>query len=87
MANDNAKVKEEADKLADTFEKVADFWSKRNKEDAVMMANATRDAAKQIADSKTPAEQNAAVAKVQQTCAPCHKEYREGTPGNYKIKS
>ena len=49
MANDNAKVATEANKLADTFQQVSDFWAKRQKDDAVKMAQATRDAAKEAA--------------------------------------
>jgi hypothetical protein len=86
MANDNAKVATEAGKLADTFQHIADFWMKKQKDDAVKMAQATRDAALEIASSNTPDTQNAAVAKVQGTCGGCHRVYREGTAGNYKVK-
>jgi hypothetical protein len=86
MANDNAKVATEAGKLADTFQHVADFWMKKQKDDAVKMAQATRDAALEIASSNTPDTQNAAVMKVQGTCSGCHRVYREGTAGSYKIK-
>jgi cytochrome c556 len=85
-AKDNAKVKEEADKLAATFQSVADFWSARQKQDAVKMAEATRDAAKAVGDASTPEAQTAALGEVQMTCGACHKVYREGSPGNFKIK-
>ena len=86
MAKDNAKVATQAGKLADTFQHVADFWMKRKKDDAVMMAQATRDAALQVASASTEDTQNAAVMKVQGTCAACHRAYREGSAGSYKIK-
>lgn len=85
-ANDNAKVATEAGKLADTYQKVADFWMMKQKDDAVKLAQATRDAALEIASSSTPDAQNAGVTKVQGTCGGCHRVYREGTAGNYKIK-
>jgi cytochrome c556 len=85
-AKDNAKVKEEADKLASTYQEVADFWMKRSKEDAVKMADATRDAAKAVADATTPEAQTAALGEVTKTCGACHKVYREGSAGNFKIK-
>jgi hypothetical protein len=86
MANDNAKVKTEANKLADTYQQVADFWAKRQKDDAVKMAQATRDAAKEVAAASDADSQNAAVAKAQATCGGCHRVYREGAAGSYKIK-
>ena len=66
---------------------VADFWMKRRKDDAVQMARTTRDAAKEAAAATDSAAQTAAVAKVQATCGNCHRVYREGTTGAYKIKS
>jgi cytochrome c556 len=87
MGNDKAAVKTESNKLADTFQQVADFWKKRMKDDAVKMAEATRDAAKEVAAAPDADAQNAAVAKVQATCGGCHRVYREGSAGNYKIKS
>jgi cytochrome c556 len=87
MAKDNAAVATEANKLAATFQEVSDFWTKQKKDDAVKMAQATRDAAKEIAAAKDADSQNAAVTKAQGTCGACHRVYREGTPGNFKIKS
>jgi len=87
MAGDNAKVKMEASKLADMFQQVADFWQKRMKEDAVKMAQATRDAAKEVAAATTAETQTAGVTKIQGTCGGCHRVYREGPQGGpYKIK-
>ena len=87
MSKDNAAVKTEANKLADTFQQVADFWTKRMKDDAVKMAQAARDAAKEAAAATDADAQNAAVAKAQATCGGCHRAYREGAAGSYKIKS
>jgi hypothetical protein len=88
MAGDNAKVAAEANKLADTFQQVSDFWAKRMKDDAVKMAQATRDAAKETAAATTADAQNAGVMKIQGTCGACHRVYREGPQGGpYKIKS
>jgi hypothetical protein len=87
MAGDNAKVKAEADKLADMYQQVADFWQKRMKEDAVKIAQTTRDAAKEVAAATTAETQTAGVTKIQGTCAACHRVYREGPQGGpYKIK-
>jgi hypothetical protein len=87
MANDNAKVATEATKLADMFQQVSDFWTKKQKDDAVKMAQSARDAAKEIGAAKDADAQNAAVMKLQGTCGGCHRVYREGTAPNYKIKS
>jgi hypothetical protein len=87
MAKDNAAVATEANKLAATFQQVADFWKTRQKDDAVKMAEATRDAAKEVAAAKDADAQNAGVAKAQATCGGCHRVYREGAAGSYKIKS
>lgn len=87
MAKDNGKVSVDANKLAETFQETSDFWMKRQKEDAVKMAQEARDAAKEIGEAKTEEAQNAAVMKLQGTCGACHRAYREGKPGAFKIKS
>ena len=78
-ANDDAKVKTEADKLADIYEQVAGFWKEKGKEDAVKLANATHEAAKAVSAASGAEAQNAALTQVQQTCRPCHTVYRNGT--------
>jgi hypothetical protein len=87
LAKDNVKVAAEANQLAVTYQQIADFWAKRQNDDAVKLAEATRDAAKEVAVATDTDGQTAAFAKVQASCGDCHKVYREGTPGNYKIKS
>jgi len=51
------------------------------------MAQATRDAAKEVAGATGADAQNAGVMKIQATCGARHRMYREGTAGAYKIKS
>ena len=77
-AKDDAKVKSEADKLAGIYEQVATFWHQKGKEEAVKLADATRDAAKAVAAASGTEGQTAALQQVQQTCKPCHSVYREG---------
>jgi cytochrome c556 len=77
-AKDDATVKSEADKLAGIFEEVAGFWKQHDKEDAVKLADTTRDAAKAVAAANGAEAQNAALQQVQQTCRPCHTVYRVG---------
>jgi hypothetical protein len=87
MASDNTKVAAESNKLAGMFQQVADFWQKKGKADAVKMAEATRDAAKETASASSADAQNAGVMKIQGTCGACHRTYREGPQGGpYKIK-
>jgi cytochrome c556 len=78
-ANDDAKVKAEADKLAGIYEQVASFWKDKGKEDAVKLADTTRDAAKAVGAANGAEAQTAALQQVQQTCRPCHTVYRNGT--------
>lgn len=77
-AKDDAAVKQNADKLAGIFDQVADFWKAKGKEDAVKLADTSRDAAKAVAAASGPEAQTAALTQVQQTCRPCHSEYRQG---------
>jgi hypothetical protein len=78
-ANDDAKVKSEADKLAGIYEQVAGFWKEKGKEDAVKYANATHDAAKALSSANGAEAQTAALTQVTQTCHSCHTVYRNGT--------
>jgi cytochrome c556 len=78
-ANDDAKVKTEADKLAGIYEQVASFWKDKGKEDAVKLADTTRDAAKAVGAANGAEAQTAALQQVMQTCKPCHTVYRQGT--------
>ena len=78
-AKDDAKVKEESDKLAGIYEQVASFWKEKGKDDAVKLADATRDSAKAVSAASGAEAQTAALQQVQQTCRPCHSVYRDGT--------
>lgn len=84
QAADNAAAKEDAAKVADTFEKVAAFWKERHSEEAVTLAEKARDAAKAIADGS--GDKAANVQTIMSTCMPCHNAHREGAPPNFKIK-
>jgi len=83
-AADNAAAKAPATTLADTFEKVAEFWKMHKAPDAVMFAENARDAAKAIADGT--GDKAANTMKLQAQCAGCHMAHREGTAPNFKIK-
>ena len=83
-AADNAAGKAPATTLADTFDKVADFWKAHKAPDAVRFAETARDAAKAIADGTRDKAAN--TMKIQGTCGGCHMAHREGTAPNFKIK-
>jgi cytochrome c556 len=83
-AADNAAAAPDAAKLADTFDKVADFWKARKADDAVTLAETARDAAKAIAAGS--GDKAANLQKIQGTCGGCHMAHREGTAPNFKIK-
>src|SRR6185312_16187541 len=69
-AADNAAAKEDATKLAETFDHVATFWKAKNADDAVKMAETARDAAKDIASGT--GDKAANVQKIRATCGGCH---------------
>jgi mono/diheme cytochrome c family protein len=83
-AGDNAAAAGDANKLADTFDKVSAFWKARNADDAVKFAETARDAAKAIASGT--GEKAANLQKLQGTCGGCHSAHREGSAPNFKIK-
>lgn len=83
-AADNAAAAADATKLADTFDKVAEFWRARHTDDAVKLAETARDAAKAIASGS--GDKAANVRAIQGTCGACHSAHREGTAPNFKIK-
>lgn len=84
MAPDNAAAKEDAEKLADTFDKLAAFWKARGADDAVKFSETARDAAKAIASGS--GDKAANVQAIQGTCRNCHSAHRDGTAPNFKIK-
>ncbi|HEX3879333.1 MAG TPA: hypothetical protein VHW24_20265 [Bryobacteraceae bacterium] len=83
-ASDTAAAQPDAQKLADIFGKVADFWKARHADDAVKFAETARDAAKAIASGS--GDKAAHLQEIQGTCQGCHSAHREGTPPNFKIK-
>ena len=83
-AADNAAAKEDATKLAETFDHVATFWKAKNADDAVKMAETARDAAKDIASGT--GDKAANLAKIQGTCGACHSAHRGGSAPNFTIK-
>lgn len=83
-APDNAAAKEDATKLADTFDKVAAFWKEKHADDAVAAAEKGRDAAKAIASGQ--GDKAANLQAIQSTCVPCHTAHRGGSAPNFTIK-
>jgi mono/diheme cytochrome c family protein len=83
-AADNAAAAPAANKLVDTFTKVAAYWKAKNVPDAVTFAETARDAAKAIADGQ--GDKAANLMKLQQQCGGCHMAHRGGGRGNFTIK-
>ena len=83
-AADAAAAAPAANKLVDTFTKVAAYWKAKNAPDAVMFAENAREAAKEIADGK--GDKAANLMKLQQQCGGCHMAHRAGGRGNFTIK-
>lgn len=83
-AADNAAAAPAANKLVDTFTKVAAYWKAKNVPDAVTFAETARDAAKAIADGK--GDKAANLMKLQQQCGGCHMAHRGGGRGAFTIK-
>jgi mono/diheme cytochrome c family protein len=82
-ATDTAAAAPAANKLVDTFTKVAAYWKAKNVADAVTFSESARDAAKAIADGQDKA---ANLMKLQQQCGGCHMAHRAGGRGNFTIK-
>jgi hypothetical protein len=83
-AADAAAAAPAANKLADEFTKVADYWKAKNAPDAVGFAQTAADAAKDIAAGK--GDKAANLAKIQQQCGACHAAHRAGSNGNFSFK-
>ena len=83
-ATDTAAAAPAANKLVDTFTKVAAYWRAKNVTDAVTFAESARDAAKAIADGQ--GDKAANLMKLQQQCGGCHMAHRAGGRGNFTIK-
>ncbi len=83
-ATDSAAAAPAANKVADSFTKVAAYWKAKNVADAVTFAESARDAAKAIADGQ--GDKAANLMKLQQQCGGCHMAHRAGGRGNYTFK-
>jgi mono/diheme cytochrome c family protein len=83
-ATDTAAAAPAANKLVDTFTKVAAYWKAKNVADAVAFAESAREAAKAIADGQ--GDKAANLMKLQQQCGGCHMAHRAGGRGNYTFK-
>jgi hypothetical protein len=83
-AADAAAAAPAANRLADEFTKVADYWKAKNAPDAVGFAQTAADAAKDIAAGT--GDKAANLAKIQQQCGGCHAAHRAGSNGNFSFK-
>jgi mono/diheme cytochrome c family protein len=83
-ATDTAAAAPAANKVVDTFTKVAAYWKAKSAADAVTFAESARDAAKAIADGQ--GDKAANLMKLQQQCAGCHMAHRAGGRGNFTFK-
>jgi mono/diheme cytochrome c family protein len=83
-AADTAAAAPAANKLVDTFTKVAAYWKAKNVADAATFAESARDAAKAIADGQ--GDKAANLMKLQQQCGGCHMAHRAGGRGNFTFK-
>ena len=83
-ATDSAAAAPAANKLVDTFTKVAAYCKAKNAADGVTFAESARDAAKAIADGQ--GDKAANLMKLQQQCGGCHMAHRAGGRGNYTFK-
>ena len=83
-ATDTAAAGPAANKLVDSFTKVAAYWRAKNVADAVTFSESARDAAKAIADGQ--GDKAANLMKLQQQCGGCHMAHRAGGRGNFTIK-
>src|ERR1700733_8738895 len=83
-ATDPAAAAPAANKLVDTFTKVAAYWKAKNVADAVTFSESARDAAKAIADGQ--GDKAANLMKLQQQCGGCHMAHRAGGRGNFTFK-
>src|ERR1700678_4432710 len=83
-AADTAAAAPAANKVVDTFTKVAAYWKAKNAAVAVTFAESARDAAKAIADGQ--GDKAANLMKLQQQCGGCLMAHRGGGRGSYTFK-
>lgn len=82
-APDNAAAAAAATKLADTFDRVAAYWSTKQSPDAQGFAEAARDAAKAIAAG---GDKVSNLRKIQAQCGGCHAAHRVDDDPDRPIK-
>jgi cytochrome c556 len=89
-AKDGSGAAADAQNLEATLKKVEDFWERRRgADDAVLLAMNAKNTAEVIAKAASAYNLDDAAVQVenlQGDCSGCHKAYREGTPGSFKIK-
>jgi mono/diheme cytochrome c family protein len=73
-APDNAALVAAANKLADTFDRVAGYWKAKQTADAVGFAETARDSARAIAAGT--GDKTANIEKIQDQCGACHAAHR-----------
>jgi hypothetical protein len=73
-AADNAALVEAANRLADTFDRVAGYWKAKQTADAVGFAETARDTARAIAAGT--GDKTANIEKIQEQCGACHMAHR-----------
>jgi cytochrome c556 len=78
-------VQTQAKILATQFTLVENFWTQRNKPDATKVAAGARQGAVTMSTAADIAAAQAAQPAVGTACGQCHKVYREGMPGDYRI--
>ena len=85
-AKDNAAVAAAANKLADTFDQILNYWTAKKVDDAVTFSKTARDAAKTLAAATDSDAQTAALRTIQGQCGGCHTAHRAGSGGSFTIK-
>jgi cytochrome c556 len=89
-AKQGPEAAKDAQKLADVYKQVGDFFAKTHTDDAVEIAKKGQTAAMEVATAATAGNFEAAAASSKAlggTCGPCHMAHREKLEaGGYKIK-
>jgi hypothetical protein len=89
-ARTGGEAAENAEKIAELYDDMKDFWKKRNFDDAVQSTDEGRAAALQLASAAKAGDAEkgeAAFKALSGTCRSCHMAHRERLPdGTYKIK-
>lgn len=80
---------EDLRKLRMEFERVEGFWTARDVDEAVTLAQAARQAIEPIQtahDEQDQAAARSALRGLRQTCDACHEQFREETPDGFRIR-